>query len=445
MISLFLFWGTYLGGYIAAITRLPIYAFVVYQAIYFFNPQKRWWGSSIPELSYSYYTVALMGLLMLIKWKESSQNKLLNTPQTKWIYAFLLLHAIAYSYAVLPIRHDLFFSFFLNLIITITIAYKLITNLKELHIAILGYVAGASYLSYYIIQVGRNRGNRVEGVGTVDSPDSNGVAAALAPAIVFGIYYLWRSDLWWKRGLALISLAFIANALVLVNSRGAVLGIIVGAGYFMYRLFYSKERTNNQRKSVVLLLVVGLCGAAYVVDKDFIDRFMTVKNEAAGVNRDSETGSTRIIFWKAAYDLALDHPVGTGIYGFNYYSSEYIPADTYVGQKLRTSGGIKSVHSSWFSTLAELGFTGLFVLIMIFASSFKALKRCKQKLIGEENIYNHQLIHAIQGSLLTFMVTMSFLDRHRAVILFILILFSMSAYNIFVDKNERGEAPSKRA
>ena len=434
MLSQLMFWGTQFGGYYLAFARYPVFVFVVYQSIYFFNPSKRWWGYAIPDLSYSYYSVVLMAFIVFINWKKTSQNKLFEAPPTKWVYLFLFVHLTAYSYAVLPIRHDIFFIYFLKLVVIISIAYKLISNIKDLHIAIMGYVFGAWYLSFYTYQVGRNSGDRVEGIGTVDAQDSNGVAAALAPAIIFGIYYLWRSPDWKLKGVALIALAFTCNALVLINSRGAVLGVVLGAGYFMYHLYKSRIKTRNQKATVVFLCLVGLAGVSVVVDDTFMERFSSLQEETAGVNKEGESGSTRILYWEAAYRLALDYPFGTGIYGFNYHAVNYIDANSHVGRKLRNSGGFKSVHSSWFSTLAEVGFIGLFLLIAIIVSCFRALKKCKTGLLERKSAQDYYLIIAIEGALITYMVAMTFLDRHRAEILYWLILFSMCAYNIYVKK-----------
>jgi hypothetical protein len=438
-----MFYGTYIGGIFLAFTRAPIYAFLVYQAVYFFHPEKRWWGNSIPHLSYSYYSVIIMFVLVVLNWNKIKENKLFEVPQTKWIYLYLLLHFVAYLYAVSPIKHDIFTIYFLKLIIIISIAYKLISSKRDLYLAILGYVASAWYLSFYTFQIGRNRGDRVEGIGTVDAPESNGIAAALAPAIVFGIYFLWRSPNWKYKLLSLITLAFLCNSLILINSRGAVLGIICGAAFFMYDLYKGKLKGKHQKATVIALCLIGLSGVIAVADSTFIDRFSTLEKESSGINTQGESGSTRVIYWKAAYKLALDHPFGTGAFGFNKYAIIYIPDNTFVGQQLRANNGIKSVHSAWFSTLAELGFIGLFVFIMIIYSCFMSARKIKLYLYKEKNINDYYLVSAIQGALLTFAVTMTFLDRHRAEILYWLILFFMAAHNVFYNKSISGTNKNK--
>jgi hypothetical protein len=344
---------------------------------------------------------------------------------------------LATFYAALPLKHEIFTTFFFKLVIIISIAYKLINTRKDLYLAILGYVFGAWYLSFYVFQIGRNSGDRVEGIGTVDSPDSNGIAAALAPAIIFGIYFLWRSPNIWYSMLSLGVVAFLCNAIVLINSRGAVLGVAVGGMFFIHELFKAKIKGKYQKATVIGLCLLGVVGLTTVMDDGFIERFSTMKEESEGVNKDGESGSTRILYWIAAIDVAIDHPMGTGAYGFNYHSVTYIAANTAVGEKLRLGGGFKSVHSSWFSALAEVGFLGLFFLIMIFLSCRYSAKKLKAHFYEKNNLYDYYLISAMQGALLTVAVTMVFLDRHRAEVLYWLVLFFMSAHNIFLSKKDQ--------
>ena len=64
--------------------------------------------------------------------------------------------------------------------------------------------------------------------------------------------------------------AFLANALVLINSRGAFLAVVGGAGYYMYQLYFSTARVKYQR--MVLLGMGDRClGWSMVVTKLCLD------------------------------------------------------------------------------------------------------------------------------------------------------------------------------
>ena len=132
----------------------PIFAFTLYQLIYYFHPEKRWWGVLVPEISYSFFAVLLMIFVLLININLFSKNKILSIPQFKWAYFLVFLYGIAYFYAISPVFHLVAFNYFLKLLIIITIAYKLCNNSKHLDIILYGHIIGASFFlspSYFII------------------------------------------------------------------------------------------------------------------------------------------------------------------------------------------------------------------------------------------------------------------------------------------------------
>lgn len=427
MLNVLLFVTTYLAGFIFAIIANPAYAFALYEAVYFFYPQDKWWGTALPDISYSYFTVLLMMGVLLLN-RELFLNPVFKIPPLRWLYFLLFLYAIAYFYAVRQEIHYDALNTYLKLVVIITIAFKLIDSRERLNIAIWGYIFGAWYMGFSVWQVGRTSGNRVEGIGTVDSPDANGLAAAIAPAVVLAIYYFWRTQNKYYKILFAIAGAFITNALVLINSRGAFLGTAASIVFLFYYLYFSKLQKKNQKRTVIFLLIAGLMSAAYLVDEAFIERMTTIKEEKT-LTAEVETGSTRVFFWMAAWDMAKDHPFGGGFRAFNVYAPFYIP------QHVNTGGSLnRTVHSTWFEALTEIGYLGLFGLIMMVFSSYKILSNCKKKLKEDGDSDHYYQVIAIQAALICFVISMTFLNRLRAEILHWLILYAACAYNIYILK-----------
>lgn len=429
MLSVLMFYFANLAGYTIALYRLPVIAFTLYQAIYFFHPEKRWWGKLIPDISYSFFVVLLMAILLAINFTKSNQNKLLQAPQFKWMYVVLFLYAITYFYAVLPELHYLTLNYFFKLVIIISIAYKLCDSNAKLNYALYGYIFGAWYISFYAWQVGRNSGARVENIGTVDAPDSNGLAAAIAPALVLCLYYFWTHNNKYLKLSFVLAGIFIANAIVLINSRGAFLGAAVGIGFFMYYMYTSSFQRKNQKKMAVFLTICGLAGAGYLADESFKERIFSITAQTE-VDTTKESGGTRTIFWNAAWEMAKDHPLGNGYRGFNFYAPLYIAEDVNTGRKKS-----RSVHSTWFETLSEIGYLGLFAFCMMLYSSLKTLNICKKTLKEGKKVDEYFKVIALQAALISFIVAMTFLNRMRAEILYWCILYSACAYNIFVLKS----------
>jgi len=438
MLHFLLFIITYLSGLVLTFRLSAAFIFVLYEAIYFFFPSNRWWGHLVPDISYSFYTVILMIIITIINFKKTAHNKIFAAPQFKWMYLLLLTFGVVSFFAVRPIIHEQFFKNYLVLIIIVSMAYKLVDTDKKLDFAMWGYIFGSWYLSFYIFQMGRNSGDRVEAIGVVDAVTSNAVAAAIAPSIVLCLYYYWSSSKLPLKLIFAVAGIFIANAIVLINSRGAFLAVSCSIMYYIFFMYFSSMQKKMQKATVVWLAVAGLSGVVYIADDSFIDRMGTI-SQSTEVNEEQESGATRTVFWNAAWEMAKDFPLGTGTNGFEHYAPIYIPQDVHTGRSRN-----RAVHSSWFEVLSELGYLGLFFLIMLFVSSFKATKKCKKLLKTKNNINQYFKVIAIESALISFMVSMLFINRFKAEILYWLILYSACAYNIYVlNKDYSGSEPEK--
>lgn len=428
MVSVILFWLSYLSGFVLAFRVFPIFAFVLYETVYFFNPDSRWWGLLVPDISYSFFVSILMIYFFITNYKETKENKIFAVPQFRWAYLILILYWIAYFYAALPDFHYVAAENFLKLFIVISIAYKLCDTDAKLNYVLYGYIIGAWYISFYAWQIGRNSGGRVERIGTVDAPDSNGLAAAIAPSLVLCLYYYWVSKNTYAKVAFVIAGVFVANAIVLINSRGAFLGVALSVIFFMAYMYFSGFQRKYQKLSAVFITIAGLSGGLYLADDAFIERIYTIKDETE-VNEEKESGATRMIFWAASVDMAEDYPFGKGFRGFNVFAHFYIPEGIHTGGKVN-----RTVHSTWFEALSEIGYLGLFSLVMMLYASAKTTQMCKARLKERKEVDNYFKVVALQGSLIAFIVAMTFLNRLRAEILYWCILYTAIAYNIYVLK-----------
>ena len=425
MLNILLFFSSYIGGLLAAFRFYPIFAFVVYQAVYFYNPQKRWWGSMIPDISYSYYTVIIMLVLYLFN-KKYYTSSVLQIPQLKTAWLLCLLYGCTYFLSPIPEIHFDAWMFYIKMLITLTIAFKLCNSIDKFNLILYGYIYGAWYMGFYVYQVGRNNGGRVEQVGMVDSPDANGLAAALAPSIVLALYFFWTTKNKIAKCAFAVAGVFIANAIVLINSRGAFLAVALSVAIFLWIMFTSSFQRKFQKQTAVAILISGLAGGLYLADDTFIERMYTLKEENK-VQSDRETGATRMAFWKASWDMAKDYPFGKGFRGFNQVGYHYIPTH------INTGGSrARTVHSTWFEALSEVGYLGLLLFILMLYFSFKTTQKCKRLLKEKKEVDEYFKVVAIQCALIAFIIAMTFLNRMRAEVLHWCILFSAIAYQLYV-------------
>lgn len=378
-----------------------------------------------------------MLLLLVIKFKHYKHNNPLRSAPLRWMYLLIVLFFISSSYAVFPNLHSQALIDFIKLGVTMTAIFMLCTEKKHLDYIMYGHLYGAWYLGFYIYQTGRNVGGRVEGVGPVDSPDANGTAATLVPTIVISCYYLWIKTNIYHRGLLVIGAVFSANALVLISSRGSFLAVSASMCYFMFFMFFSKYKINNQKKMATAFIVLTLIGASVLVDQAFIDRILTIKD--AELVEDQQTGSTRVFFWFAAIEMARDYPFGQGFSGFIYHSDNYIPTHIDTGTSRN-----RAVHSTWFEALTQVGYPGLLTFIFMIIAALRCTWKIKKQLINSpENYEQYYKIIAIEAALLGYLVTATFLNRMRAEILYWCILYCAVAYNLYITQQEKLSTPTK--
>lgn len=428
MLHTLLFVGIYISGIVLTFAYKGAFSFILYETIYFFNPLDRWWSYNIPGLRYSFFTVILMFTALIIKSiKKESKNKLLSTPQFKWVYALGLLYSIAWLYAVNPADHQVAAINYIKLIIIISIAYKLIDTSKDLDYALWGYVFGCWYISFLTWQTGRNFGDRVEGIGTVDSPDANGIAAAIAPSLVVCLYYVWLNKSMVVKFLFVFAGVFIANALILINSRGSFLAVTTSIVFFMFYMFFSSFQRKHQKIIAIWLTILGISAFLYLADELFLERMTTIRN--VEIVEEQETGSTRLLFWASAWEMSKDYPFGNGMKGFDYYAPYYLPEDLDTGYSR-----YRSVHSTWFEALTEIGYLGLLILLLLVRSCYKSTRECIASLKKNGAFDDYFKMLMIEAALLCYLVAMSFMNRFRAEILYWLILYTACAYNIYILK-----------
>lgn len=424
-----LFLVVFFGGIVAALAYSGVAAFVLYQLVYFLNPDARWWSASIPGLRYSMITVLLMMLVLALRYREySALSPWLKMPVFKWMIAVLGMYYLAYTFAInLPLHKNFTFEY-TKLVIIMLVAYKLISNERALTASLWAYIVGATYIGYLAHSVGRGSQGRVSGIGMVDAVDTNDAAAALVPAAVILMYFAWMGTKKIKF-LTVVCGAWIANALVLINSRGAFVGAVVSLSVFLFFMIFSRYQKKGQRASAVVMIVLGLSGALYVTDDVFWERMKTLQSEDKAVQ-----GSSRTSFWWTTFDILNDHPMGVGIQGYQAL------APIYMDDQMRGGVENRAVHSMWFQGLSEIGWIGFGLFIAMLASLWRLSTRAKKYLLKQGKNEAYFKLLALECALLGYLVAGSFIDRFRAEILYWMILFVAVGVNIYyLQKKENAQ------
>lgn len=430
MISIVTFFIAQLYSIVQVFRGAPYFAFTGYVLVYFMYHPERWWFHNVPQLSYSFFMSSLILFAAFIYRKNITQTNPFHIPMFKWLAALVAVYCFTSFWAILPAMHIFDLEAFVKLTIVCFSCFKLCDSKVALNTMIKAYVFGAAYIGYYILEVGRSANGRAEGVGMIDSPDVNDAAAALVPAGIFCLHLFWAAQSFKHRVFPTLCGALIVNCLVLMNSRGAFLGLVAGASWYIFFILREKINIKNKKLKVISLILMGLIALSQVVDDQTLDRIATLTNQSA--SGEKETGATRIHFWLASLDMAKDYPVGAGTRSFLTLSHMYIPTDIDTG---RTRN--RAVHSSWFQVLSEVGYLGFFLFVGMLFSAYRMYKRAIKKLQENEKLEELYILLSIFSCIFGYMVTATFLDRGRAVVLYLMLTLLACAYNIFYLKNKQ--------
>ncbi len=160
-------------------------------------------------------------------------------------------------------------------------------------------------------------------------------AAALATTSGMGVL----TRLLGASGFVTVLLAVLAT-----QSRGGLLGIVAVTGVIARRYI----RSNLALAVVGLIGIVGLFAIAGIAGRS------SGGAHEAGID---ESAMGRIYAWGAALNMALARPL-TGVGIDNFYVNYFFFSDHWDGKN-------HAVHSTWFGVLAETGFPGLIVFVVM--------------------------------------------------------------------------------
>jgi hypothetical protein len=412
---------TFLVGLLSTVLVDVSYGVYLYQLHYFLNPVERWWYGSLPHIRYSFIIAVFMLIGFFRQYYPFQKNRLRDLPQVKWLAAMLIMMAIISLYAVMPKEHEDVLIQFSKLLLFLTIAYKCIDTPTKFERMIWVFLIGNFYIGWVAYETGRTMNWRLEGIGMPDSVNANGAAAVLITSVPIFIFYLMKGTPWQKVA-SLGCLAFVFNAIILINSRGSFLGLLVAGLYYGFMIMKDKFLNRSIKKKLVAIGFVGFALFVYLADDAFWERMETIVGYATG---EETQEMSRVFYWIKSFEVAKKHPFGAGAYGYHYYSPELLP------EKYLSEGGTRAVHSTYFQALAEIGYLGPILLFGFILSNFVMVWRLREFVSKQKNDYLYLQILSISASFVAFLVASAFIDRLYAEVLYWLPMFISSFANIY--------------
>lgn len=408
--------------------QAPFYALLLYVWNAYFRPEAWAWGATsslLLRFQFSYCVgIFLVGYTLISKQRFhfSGQALLLfvmlghalissllaEYPQYVWPYFIDFLKGIIITYLITVLANDRRKLYLLLLVMCLS----------------LGLEATKQGCIQLLINPGGRNDNEIPFLG-----DNNGVAVGmlmLAP-LVASVRNMTTSK-WAKRFLGIMFVGIIYRALS-TYSRGGFLSFLAFAGVYWLR---SQQKLRSLLGFVVVAAIV-----LPVLPEQFWSRMETIQTyEEVG----DDSAISRLHLWKVGALMGAKNPVfGVGFNGYNFSFDAYDFLDGRFGRG-------RSVHSSWFGVIAELGYVGMGFYLLNLLLAWRNCRFASRVARQDPRLEDiRQFSSAIEASLVVFCVGGTFLPFQYNEMFFHIVGCSMVLRALATQAQNQDEARSEEA
>ena len=418
---------TYLGGVITAIFIDGAYGIFLYVIEYFLHPNIRWWYGDLPDLRYSFIIAICTIGGFLIRIKKYSENHIFDVPQSKWLLALTILMGLVSFIAVWPEVHKGIYINYLKIMAFVFLLYKMIDTPQKFEKIIWAFLIGCFYIGWVAHSMGRTGYGRLEGIGPTDANDANALASVLICSIPILLFYLMKGRKYWHKIISVIFLAFIMDGLVLINSRGAFLGLISSTFYMSYFIFFKRIKDLKFKIKMITGMLFGIILFVYLTDATFWERMKTITGDSSGKKEFVSSGGSRPFFWLKGLEMVNKYPLGVGSWGYHYLSPQFIPEEL-------LNRGMRAPHSTWIEVLVDYGYIGFILFLGFVISNFNLGRKVQKHLLKSKNYYLYYQNVAIRAAFIAYLTDCIFLDRLYSEVMYWFPAFMACFANIYLIK-----------
>ncbi len=371
MLTAIAFIVVYVIGLLATLFRHPIYGLYTYMWAFYLSPPTVWWGNFLPSVRYLFLAAIATGVSILVtqrgKVRRENPQPWFRTPPGKAVVFGVIWICAQYLWAVNQQVHLTGIEVFLKHGIVFALVYTILSDTKAIERFAMVHVLGCAWLGY--VALGAS-GGRLENLGGAVN-NSNLLGSHTATAVLFAAMFIVGSKDS-RRWIAILVVPFILNIIILTQSRGAFLALMCG-GLAAYLLV-----PQSNRRLFMIAGSLGLVVFISLASNSFITRMDSLKEAILGtdVATASEDGQAdrdkRLDIAKGGIRIALDYPLGAGYRGTGRLSSRYMPAH------VLNSDGQRGAHNTFVGVLAEFGFPGAIVYLLLVLYAIRTLLYLKR-------------------------------------------------------------------
>jgi putative inorganic carbon (hco3(-)) transporter len=340
-------------GALPYILSRPFVGVLFWTWLAYFNPQKMTYGFAL-RLPFS----QVIGGATLLSWLFNSKEPK-KLPKcgavTIWIIFILwmvatTLFAVERDVAATQLIKVLKIQIFSLLTVILTNSWERVRALIWCIVLSIGYFAVKG--GVWVIRTGGS--SKVWGPAGTFIEGNNELALATLMTIPLA-YFLYATETRsWKRKALVVGIVMSALSVAGSFSRGA---IVAAAAMSLFIIWRSRSRFSAA--AMVLLICLGVFA---FMPQSWTDRLNTIQTY-----QDDGSAQKRINTWHFAWNFVRDHPVLGGGY------EVFLSRDAYVKYAPRSDAGwiFQDAHSNYMKVLAEHGFPGLLLFLLIFVAGWR--------------------------------------------------------------------------
>lgn len=348
---------------IVAALRSPFGALIAYLWFAMFRPQE-WVWIDITSLHLS----LVFGILLVGRSLLSGVLPDLRHRMSWGILLFLATGLVAQLHATRPEIGWAWIDYFARLTVLVLFVVALVNSFQRFMYAVM---VVALSLGYYTAKAGLASllGGGVRFSAGLAGAFVDNNAFALAGVMILPLLWAlarnvppdWCARRWILRGY-MLAIPMSTFAVISTFSRGGLLALVSSL------LIFVALQRRPMRAFVSMAVVCVVIAAVVPLPAGYEDRAGTILSyEEVG----ESSALSRLHFWKVAWDMSVDNPLGVGMRNFDVTYNKYDFLDGKYGRS-------RAVHNSHLQVLAEQGFVGFSVWIWLFWTAITACLRMRQ-------------------------------------------------------------------
>lgn len=404
--------------------KKPYIGVLLWSWLGYMNPHRLSWG-----FAYNMPFAQIIALVLMGTMAFSGQTKKLpiNTLTVIWML-FVLFMGITTSFAYFPDSAQIQYIRVIKIQLIVFITMMLITDLTKLNHLLWVIVLSIGYYTvkggFFTLMTGG--AYRVWGPAESFIEGNNELAVASLMVIPLMVYLYQVYPQWWlKKGLLVaVPLSFLAA--IGTQSRGALIAFAAVAVFFWLK--------SKQKFVLGVAMVLLSLGIVAFMPASWHERMDTIESYEEDVS-----AMGRLNAWEYAINAANDNLLGLGFDAwdsltFALYAPN--PKDVHVA------------HSIYFSVLADHGWIGLLLFLLIFYLAWKKLKTVIKKTNEKPELKEINLLaKMLQVSFIAYLVggaflSLSYFDLPWHLVSFVVILEIITATKLANPEN--GELLNKQ-